>query len=45
MLLRNVIPSFMDSEHFYYEDDWQIHLGESAPPELIKEVNDLYSQL
>jgi hypothetical protein len=40
MIQINEIPSFMDSEHFYYESNYQIRLGENAPPELIKEVND-----
>jgi hypothetical protein len=40
LLQRNEIPNFMQSEHFYYDDGNQIRLGENAPPELVKEVND-----
>jgi hypothetical protein len=39
-LHRIETPAFMDSDHFYYEVDGTIHLGEDAPPELVKEVND-----
>jgi hypothetical protein len=40
MLHRIETPAFMDSDQFYYEVDGTIHLGESASPVLIKEVND-----
>ncbi|MBT2663882.1 hypothetical protein [Bacillus sp. ISL-45] len=40
MLHRIETPAFMDSELFYYDTDGTIRLGEDAPPELVKEVND-----
>ncbi|WP_209124471.1 hypothetical protein [Alkalihalobacillus sp. BA299] len=38
ILIRNETPAFMDSEHFYYDRNHEIHLAENAPPELVAEV-------